>query len=109
MRRRAVPETPRQSRKLAALAISPSPATSRRPDGGTGSTDVVVGSWPTEPIPATAPHTIGVVLSPAAVSVIESALAGSGKFSIIMTGATAAPVSFPADVTLHLKLKYKLL
>jgi hypothetical protein len=80
-----------------------------RPDGGTGSTDVVVGTWSSEPIPATAPHTIGVVLSPAAVSVIQSALTGSGRFSIIMTGATAAPVSFPADVTLHLKLKYKLL
>jgi hypothetical protein len=100
----------------ATMTASPSPGAttgsgtlSLRPDGGTGSTDVVVGTWPSEPIPASAPHSIGVTLSPAAVSVIESALTGSGKFSIVMTGATAAPVIFPADVSLHLKLKYKLL
>ena len=37
-----------------------------------------------------------------AVSVIEGALKGNGKFSILMSGATDAAVTFPADVTLHL-------
>jgi hypothetical protein len=78
-----------------------------RPDGGTGSTDVLVGSWANEPIPLAAPHSIGVVLSPAAVTLIEDALGGSGLFAIVMSGATAAPVQFNADVILHLKLTYK--
>jgi hypothetical protein len=93
---------------LSGNATTGSGSLSLRPDGGTGSTDVLVGSWPSEPIPAAAPHSIGVVLSPAAVSVIEDALGGSGKFSIVMSGATAAPVRFTADVTLHLKLTYKI-
>jgi hypothetical protein len=98
----------------ATMTASPSPAATAgdgllklRPDGGTGSSDVVVGSWVKEPIPATAPHSIGVVLSPAAVSVIEGALRGNGRFSILLSGATDAAVTFPVDVTLHLTLKYK--
>lgn len=77
-----------------------------RPDGGTGSTDVVVGTWPaTEPV--VAPHSLSVTLSPAAVGVIEAALRGNGRFTVILTGTTVASASFVANVSLHVKLTYK--
>jgi hypothetical protein len=90
---------------LTGVATTGSGSLSLRPDGG--GTDVPVGTWPSEPIPLAAPHSIGVILSPAAVGVIENALKGTGRFSIVMQGATALPVVFDADVTLHLKLTYK--
>jgi hypothetical protein len=77
-----------------------------RPDGGTGSTDVVVGTWPnTEPV--VAPHSLSVTLSPEAVAVIEGALHGNGKFTVLLTGTTVASASFVANVSLHVKLTYK--
>lgn len=77
-----------------------------RPDGGTGATDVVVGSWPnTEPV--VAPHSLAVTLDPAAVSVLEEALRGTGRFTVLFTGTTAADAVFLANVQLHLKLTYK--
>jgi hypothetical protein len=79
-----------------------------RPEGGTGANDVLVGSWTNEPIPLATPHSIGLVLSPAASAVIENALHGSGKFAVVATIATVDPVRFKADLTLHLKLTYKL-
>ena len=77
-----------------------------RPDGGTGATDVVVGSWPsTEPV--VAPHSLAVTLDPAAVSVLDEALRGSGRFSVLLVGTTVADAAFLANVQLHVKLTYK--
>jgi hypothetical protein len=77
-----------------------------RPDGGTGATDVVVGTWPaTEPVMA--PHSLSVTLSPSAVGVIENALRGNGRFSVLLTGTTVDSASFLANVSLHIKLTYK--
>jgi hypothetical protein len=78
-----------------------------RPDGGTGASDVLVGRWTNEAIPLATPHSMGLVLSPGAAAVIENALDGSGKFAIVASGGTADPVRFNADLTLHLKLNYK--
>ena len=78
-----------------------------RPDGGTGATDVVAGAWPSETVSGV-PHTLGVTLSPAAVGVIETALRGNGKFTVLLEGTTTASVQFDVDVTLHLKLNYKI-
>ncbi len=72
-----------------------------------GLADVTVGTWANEPIPSAAPHTISTTFNPAAVSLIENALHGDGLFDVTFTGSTANPISFAADVTLHLKLKYK--
>jgi hypothetical protein len=77
-----------------------------RPDGGTGSTDVTVGTWANSE-PVVAMHSLSVTLSPSAVSVIESAIKGNGKFSVLLTGTTSANTQFTADVSLHLKLKFK--
>jgi hypothetical protein len=92
---------------LSGNATTATGSISLRPDGGTGATDVQVGSWSNEPIPLAAPHSIGVVLSPAAISLIEDALKGSGIFAVVVSGTTAAPVQFNANATLHLKLTYK--
>jgi hypothetical protein len=78
-----------------------------RPDGGTGSTDVVAGSWTNETVSGV-PHTLNVVLSQAAVDVVEQALKGNGKFSVLLQGTTTTSVRFTVDVTLHLKLNYKI-
>jgi hypothetical protein len=78
-----------------------------RPDGGAGANDVLIGIWTNEAIPLATPHSIGLVLSPAAEAVIENALDGSGNFAIVASGSTADPVQFRADLTLHLKLNYK--
>jgi hypothetical protein len=77
-----------------------------RPDGGTGSTDATVGTWPTTE-PVVAMHSLSVTLSPAAVAVIENAIKGNGRFSVLLTGTTSANTVFTADVSLHLKLKFK--
>lgn len=65
------------------------------------------GTWPTEPIPATGRHSIGVTLDAGAVSLIEDAIRDDGMFDVTLAGSTAATVSFAADVTLHLTMKYK--
>jgi len=78
-----------------------------RPDGGTGSTDVVAGSWPAETVSGV-PHSLGVTFSAAAVGVIENALEGNGKFTVLLEGSTTTNVQFDVDVTLHLKLNYKI-
>jgi hypothetical protein len=77
-----------------------------RPDGGTGATDVVAGSWTDETVSGV-PHSLGVTFSQAAVGVIEQALEGNGKFTVLLAGSTTSSVQFDVDVTLHLKLEYK--
>jgi hypothetical protein len=72
-----------------------------------GLTDVTVGTWTNEAIPATGPHSINAVLAPDGVSLIMNALENDGQFSVTLTGQTAATVSFAAEVTLHLKMKFK--
>jgi hypothetical protein len=72
-----------------------------------GFADLTVGTWTNHPIPAAAPDSIAVVLSPVGIDMVKDALKGDGKFSVTFQGSTAAPVNFAADVTLHLKMKFK--
>jgi len=79
-----------------------------RPDGATGtSSDVLIGTWSNQPITPTT--TLTVTLNPASMQIINDALGGSGKFSVVMSGSTAAAVNFTADITLNLKLEYKII
>jgi hypothetical protein len=71
-----------------------------------GWTDQTIGQWPGESV-AAAPHSISVTLQPAAVALIMDAVKGDGKFTVVLTGMTDVDVSFTADVSLHLKLKFK--
>lgn len=71
-----------------------------------GLANATVGTWTNHPIPANAPDSISVTMNKDAVSLIENALEGDGRFSVTLTGQTADTVSFAADVTLHLKLKF---
>jgi hypothetical protein len=73
----------------------------------TGLADVTVGTWTNHPIPVTAPDSIGVTLQPEGVSLIMDALKNDGKFELGLTGTTADPLSFAADVTLHLHMTFK--
>jgi len=73
-----------------------------------GSRDVPVGSFSLTSFPAT-PHTITWQLSQAGLDIIDNALQGNGKFSVVAAGGTAAPIHFLGTATLHLKLKYKVL
>jgi hypothetical protein len=70
-------------------------------------TDATVGTWTNHPIPANAPDSIGVVLQPGAVSLVMDALRGDGLFDVEYTVSTVNPISFAADVTLHLTMKFK--
>ncbi len=72
-----------------------------------GTSIATVGSWTDESIPATPPHTISATLNPAAVAIVEDALRSDGLFDVTFAGTTGDPVSFGAEVTRHLKLKYK--
>lgn len=92
---------------LSGNATTASGSISFRPDGGTAANDLLVGRWTNEAIPLATPHSISVVLTPAAAAVIENALDGNGNFSIVASGSTADPVQFNADLVLHLKLTYK--
>jgi hypothetical protein len=73
----------------------------------TGFADVTVGTWTNHPIPAAAPDSIAVTLQPAGVDLVMDALKNDGKFGVTLTGTTAAPVSFAADVTLHLHMTFR--
>lgn len=72
-------------------------------------TDVVVGSWTAEPLPAAAnvPHSINASFNAAAISLINQALHDDGRFSVKATGSTAAAYDFAAEVSLHLRMSYK--
>ncbi len=76
-----------------------------RPEGGTGATDVTVGSFQNEPVVAN--HSLGIALDAAAIRVIEDALHGSGRFTVLLTGTTVASAAFTVRGDLHLKLTYK--
>jgi len=78
-----------------------------RPDGGTGSTDAEAGSYSSETVSGV-PHSLSVTFSQAAVSIIEDALKGNGKFTVLLKGTTTTDVQFDVDVTLHMKLTYKI-
>lgn len=72
-----------------------------------GAGDVVVGTWKDHPIPATGPDSIGAALDPSGIALITDAIHGDGQFDMVFTGTTAAAVRFNAEVTLHLKMKFK--
>jgi hypothetical protein len=69
-------------------------------------TDVTVGTW-SETFPTAVPHSTSISLQPEGVSLVMDALKSDGKFTVKVSGSTATPVSFAADVTLHLHLTYK--
>ncbi len=76
-----------------------------RPDGG--GADVTVGSWTNEAISAAAPDSINATLTPGAVGLIEDALRSNGRFQVVFSGSTVDALHFVTDVTLHVKLTYK--
>jgi hypothetical protein len=66
-----------------------------------------VGSWANETISA-APHSVSVVLSSGAMSIVNEALHDDGKFDVEFAGSTAGAINFDADVSMHMKLTYKI-
>jgi hypothetical protein len=72
-----------------------------------GFADETVGTWTGHAIPAAAPDSIGVTLKPAAMDIINDAIRNDGKFDVVFSGSTAASIKFTADVSLHLKMKFK--
>jgi len=81
------------------------------PDGATQTTDsgtVLVGSWTGEPV--TQGHFIALTPSPALDAFVKNAFSGSGKFSMLATGAGAggARLAVTLHVVLGAKLKWKL-
>jgi hypothetical protein len=70
---------------------------------------VTVGTWRDEPMPASGslPHSIGTTLEPAGAALVMDALKNDGLFDVTLAGSTAAAVNFGADVTLHLKMRFK--
>ena len=71
-------------------------------------TNATAGTWRDHPIPVMAPDSIGVALDAGAVGLIEDALKNDGLFDVTFTGTTVAPLSFAADVSLHLKMTYNI-
>ena len=80
-----------------------------RPDGGPtdGSEDVEIGSISNAAISPGTTYTVDGTNMPAASALLEGALKGSGKFSLVAHGtANAAPVNFTVDATLKVHVKY---
>ena len=79
-----------------------------RPDTATGSsTDVSIGTYTNQAI-ATGQSVI-VTLAPGALTIVNDALAGNGRFKVVATGTTVATASFLVEFTLHMKLNYKII
>jgi hypothetical protein len=72
-----------------------------------GGTPVPVGRWSNELLQA-APHSIAVALDAAGASLIEDALHGDGAFDVALAGSTDTAINLDADVTLHVKARFKL-
>jgi hypothetical protein len=79
-----------------------------RPDTATdSSTDVSIGTYSNQTI-ATGQAVI-VTLVPAAMTIVNDALAGNGRFKVVATGTTAASANFLAEFILHMKMNYKII
>jgi len=79
-----------------------------RPDGVTNNlSDVTLGTYTNKPISNGA--SIVITLVPAALTIVNDALQGNGKFQVVASGSTAAAANFTVQVTLHMKLNYKII
>jgi hypothetical protein len=81
------------------------------PSGSTSTTSagvVQVGSWPSHTSSAV-PDSITVTLGSGALSVVQDALKGDGKFVVFLTGTTTASENFDANVVLHVKMTYNII
>jgi hypothetical protein len=79
-----------------------------RPDTATdSSTDVSIGTYTNKTI-ATGQAVI-VTLAPAALTIVNDALAGNGRFKVVATGTTVASANFLVEFILHMKLNYKII
>jgi hypothetical protein len=79
-----------------------------RPDTATSSSaDVSIGTYTNQTI-ATG-QTVIVTLAPGALTIVNDALAGNGRFKVVATGITVATASFLVEFTLHMKLNYKII
>jgi hypothetical protein len=70
-------------------------------------TTVTVGRWSNELLQS-APHSIGVALDGSGASLIEDALHGDGVFDVSLAGSTDTAINLDADVSMHVKVKFKL-
>jgi hypothetical protein len=50
-----------------------------------------------------------VTLAPAALTIVNDALAGNGRFKVVATGTTVASANFLVEFILHMKLNYKII
>ncbi len=50
-----------------------------------------------------------ITLVPAALTIVNNALQGDGKFKVVASGTTAAAAIFTVEFTLHMKLNYKII
>jgi len=79
-----------------------------RPDTATNSSqDVQVATYTNQPIAMG--QSVIVTLVPAALTIVNNALQGDGKFKVVASGTTAAAANFTVQVTLHMKLNYKII
>lgn len=72
-----------------------------------GASRAVVGSWPSVTVSGV-PHDLSVALNHDAMSIVNDALHGDGKFDVEFVGSTSNAVTFSADVSLHMKMTYKI-
>jgi len=79
-----------------------------RPEGVFDSSqDVTLGTYTSKTI-ATGQSVI-VTLVPAALTIVNDALQGDGRFQVVASGSTTAAASFSVEFTLHMKLNYKII
>jgi hypothetical protein len=79
-----------------------------RPDTATGSsTDVSIGTYTNQTI-ATG-QTVIVTLAPGALTIVNDALQGNGKFQVVASGSTAAAANFTVEFILHMKLNFNII
>ncbi len=71
------------------------------------SQDVLIGTW-SGTVPTTPPETLSVTLPPAALTIVNDAIHGDGKFSVVASGSTDGPADFTVQAILDLKLTYNL-
>ena len=103
---------------LSLVDVTGSVVTLYSPTGGTTSsgtvwlrpdtaTDVSIGTYSNQAI-ATG-QTVIVTLVPAAMTIVNDALAGNGRFKVVATGTTAVSANFLAEFILHMKMNYKII
>lgn len=74
-----------------------------RPDGGTAADDVEVGTLSGDVKPG---QTFTMSVPPEANAILMNALEGSGRFYVVASGSTAAPVAFTIDATVQVHVRY---